>query len=221
MTLARQPAARPLPPEGGPLAFPLANLALDKRPRPGYREGMQSTDRPKGSTMQTALDLRTINTETRVGRMLDGLLGSTNRRARVVLTVDLDGARRYHETFELRKWENRDGHVVVSIQTKGFGGVKVYHVNTVTAALIEARDERNADALLRYAAQAALRFAWTGTLPTPANGTVSVVEESVCGVCGLELTDPVSIERGIGPTCFGKATGTKTILGRLPAQVAS
>lgn len=35
------------------------------------------------------------------------------------------------------------------------------------------------------------------------------VEESHCGRCGRELTDPVSIERGIGPECYGKLTGSQ------------
>lgn len=29
-----------------------------------------------------------------------------------------------------------------------------------------------------------------------------------CGVCGLELSDPVSVARGIGPTCYGRLTGS-------------
>lgn len=36
-----------------------------------------------------------------------------------------------------------------------------------------------------------------------------VAEESRCGVCGRELTDPVSIGRGIGPECYGKLTGSR------------
>jgi uncharacterized protein DUF6011 len=31
-------------------------------------------------------------------------------------------------------------------------------------------------------------------------------EESYCGICGRTLTDPESIDRGIGPECFGKQT---------------
>lgn len=36
------------------------------------------------------------------------------------------------------------------------------------------------------------------------------VEAAECGAfgCGLELTDPVSVARGIGPTCYGKLTGS-------------
>jgi hypothetical protein len=34
-------------------------------------------------------------------------------------------------------------------------------------------------------------------------------ESSECGRCGKKLTDPVSIERGIGPECWGKVTGSQ------------
>lgn len=34
-------------------------------------------------------------------------------------------------------------------------------------------------------------------------------EESYCGKCGRQLTDPVSIERGIGPECYGADTGSQ------------
>jgi hypothetical protein len=36
-------------------------------------------------------------------------------------------------------------------------------------------------------------------------------EESRCGICSRELTDPVSIDRGIGPECYAKQTGSQHI----------
>lgn len=36
-----------------------------------------------------------------------------------------------------------------------------------------------------------------------------VRSEDRCGYCGDKLTDPVSIERGIGPVCYGRVTGSK------------
>jgi hypothetical protein len=45
-------------------------------------------------------------------------------------------------------------------------------------------------------------------LPVP---FVSIEAESRCGLCGRELTDPVSIKRGIGPECAAKPTGTKIL----------
>lgn len=176
----------------------------------------------------TNQDFTRINTEHRAGRMLDGLIGSTNKRGKVVLTVDLQGAKRYHETFQIRRWENRDGHVLLSVEVKGSGdyaagiyAIKVIGINVATGEVYTPRDPRNEDGLLRYAAACAVRFAFEGTVPTPSNGSVTVVEESVCGHCGAELTDPVSIERGIGPTCYGKTTGTRTILGRQQALAVS
>lgn len=36
-------------------------------------------------------------------------------------------------------------------------------------------------------------------------------ESGICALCGRELTDPVSIERGIGPVCAGKLSKPKTL----------
>jgi hypothetical protein len=36
-----------------------------------------------------------------------------------------------------------------------------------------------------------------------------VMQSTNCFFCGRPLTDPVSIERGIGPVCFGKITGSQ------------
>lgn len=36
-----------------------------------------------------------------------------------------------------------------------------------------------------------------------------LVAASTCGRCNRELTDPESIERGIGPECYGKQTASK------------
>lgn len=43
-------------------------------------------------------------------------------------------------------------------------------------------------------------------------------ESSECGRCGRELTDPVSIERGIGPECYGKLTGSQHQVKEAPVQ---
>lgn len=57
-------------------------------------------------------------------------------------------------------------------------------------------------------------YAVTHTLLAAANGVTEteqfkLEEAERCGKCGKELTDPVSIERGIGPTCYGSDTGSQ------------
>lgn len=167
-----------------------------------------------------------VQTDHRAGRMLEALIGSSNKGAKVVLTVDLASGEgsRYHQTFSVRTWTTRDtNQQMLSVEVTGSGSyesgirpIKMYHVNLDNLRVSRANDPRNADALLRYAADAALAYAWLGEagLPVPGNGTVTVMEESTCGHCGKALTDPVSIERGVGPTCLAKATGTHTITGR-------
>lgn len=171
-----------------------------------------------------------IQTHHRAGRMLAATLASKNRSAKTVLTVDLESAEgaRYHQTFSIRHWTAKPtGDEMLTVEVEGTGSwaegthrIKMMHVNVTRVRITEARDPRNADKLLRYAAECALAYAWLGDagLPTPANGSITVLEQSTCGHCGKELTDPVSIERGVGPTCLSKATGTRTIRSR--ARVA-
>jgi hypothetical protein len=45
----------------------------------------------------------------------------------------------------------------------------------------------------------------------PTNPAVTVETESTCGLCGHKLIDPKSVERGIGPECANKPTGTKIL----------
>lgn len=172
-----------------------------------------------------------IQTSHRAGRMLEALVASKHKRAKVVLTTDLRSAEsaRYHQTFQIRRWENKAGQTMLTVEVAGSGswaqGIKpisVMHLNLATATAHESKDSRAQDKLLRYAAESAVAFAWLGEdgLPTPANGTVTVIEESTCGACGAKLRNPISIERGIGPECYGKATDTHTITGRRSAVVA-
>jgi hypothetical protein len=177
--------------------------------------------------------LNFINTEHRAGRMLEALIASENSRAKMLLTADLkgeDGSTRLHQTFAIKRWVGRDGNVMLTLEVEGSGdwnagtrAIKMFHVDAGGGRILPARDPRNEDRLLQYAAQCALVYAWNGSeaLPTPANGTVEVVESDNCGMCGRVLSDPVSIERGIGPECFGRATGGRTITGRGRATAAA
>ena len=56
-----------------------------------------------------------------------------------------------------------------------------------------------------WCARQLLRFLAGQPLPEG----LEVWEESCCGRCGRELTDPVSVERGVGPECYGKITGSQ------------
>lgn len=66
-------------------------------------------------------------------------------------------------------------------------------------------EDDNADSARVWAAAAVLRW-----LCGEADETHATYQESSeCGRCGKQLTDPVSIERGIGPECYGKITGSQ------------
>jgi hypothetical protein len=65
--------------------------------------------------------------------------------------------------------------------------------------------EPGADAARVFCAKQAIVFAEGRELPSG----LRAQEESRCGKCGRPLTDPVSIDRGIGPDCYGDDTGSK------------
>ena len=66
-------------------------------------------------------------------------------------------------------------------------------------------EDSNADAARVWAAAAVMQW-----LNGDADETHATYQESnECGRCGRQLTDPVSIERGIGPECIGKMTGSQ------------
>jgi hypothetical protein len=75
-------------------------------------------------------------------------------------------------------------------------------VGTFYPASGDFRPKHDADLAYIWAARAVLAFAVDGVVPEQAD----LVASSHCGFCAQPLTDPVSIERGIGPTCMGKLT---------------
>lgn len=146
-----------------------------------------------------------IDTTTRAGRMLDGLIQADNPKAKMLLTVDVAGQRAYHQEFRVKAWSGRDGTRMLTFDlhdgdwAAGQMPTKVMHVNTSTGQATPARGY--SDQLVLWMAQAALRYAATGAAPAPSNGTVQVQEQEHCGCCGRRLTHPVSIGLGIGPEC--------------------
>lgn len=148
----------------------------------------------------------TPNTDTMQGRQLAGLLQATNRRARMLLTVAIrkaDGGT-YQQTYRAKAWDGTNGRMLTldlddGDWAAGTYATKVLHVDTAAGTCRPARGMT--DKALLYAAEAAVRWAFTGQAPQPGNGTVEVTAADQCGCCGAELRHPVSKELGIGPEC--------------------
>lgn len=62
------------------------------------------------------------------------------------------------------------------------------------------------DPAYRYAVLKTFQASQDGSQETDAH---SIVEMEQCGRCGKALTDPISIARGLGPTCYGNETGSE------------
>lgn len=161
-----------------------------------------------------------INTGTRVGRMLDALVSTDDRRGVVVVTVSVFTelrSRRYHETFDIRRWKGKDGDRFLTVSVhksgdwkNGVRPISCLHMNLAERRVFPSKDERAKADLLQRAARVALHYAWTGRVGNPSNGSFEARESGLCGVCGTRLTDPVSIELGVGRVCDERRTATRS-----------
>lgn len=70
----------------------------------------------------------------------------------------------------------------------------------------EWRSGKEADPSRAWTAEKVMAYAVGGY---PLRDQAEVYVSCECAMCGRPLTDPVSIERGIGPECYGKVTGSK------------
>lgn len=142
------------------------------------------------------------STGTRAGRML--LAGG------IEATVTLADGRHATVSIRTRKrsgrgWTNaalgeQDSRTNVSILGQRIGWVTVDADGRVLLTLRTRRQE--------YVTAVTAVFEYAAGLPTPGE---RVQEASRCGRCFRTLTDPVSIDRGIGPECYGRDTGSQHI----------
>ena len=144
-----------------------------------------------------------VNTNTRAGRMLEA--------GRLVVTLKslVSGE---HMTLKLRartidggKWHGSDlEHAkVLFIEVPSNSWDRKDKVAKVTRRGGFQADS-HADPARVWAAKQVLAYVAGGSL----HPKLELKEEDRCGRCGRALTDPVSIERGIGPECYGKITGS-------------
>lgn len=145
----------------------------------------------------------TPNTETRVGRMLDG------GRVTVTFTSPKTGEHitvtaKSRAPQENGKW----GHATLAEAKVIF--FEVPNSDGFNDKIGKYTDGKgftadpSADKARVFCAEMLLRLAQGLDLPAG----LEAREESRCGCCGRPLTDPVSIDRGIGPECFGASTGS-------------
>lgn len=143
------------------------------------------------------------NDSIRAGRMLAGgrlTVTMTSKRTNQHITLEFTSKKEQKHGFP--KWKPvlfaEASHVFV--KTNGEDRVGTYYPNS--QYFYAARD---ADPARVWAAEQTLYAVTKGLLETD---KFTLKEANYCGKCGRELTDPVSIERGLGPDCYGAVTGS-------------
>lgn len=163
-------------------------------------------------------------TPTRVASMLnDGGRAVVTVRSRKTgrhITVKFLAKARSAETGKLISRGSRAGRVglkdahVVFAQDPTLDW-QVGQLGSAPPACDTFRAARGADPASVWVARRVLGWAFRGeALP---DADVWVQDE--CAICGHSLEDPVSIERGIGPECFGRITGSKRAPRNAPVAV--
>ncbi len=85
--------------------------------------------------------------------------------------------------------ENTHDYTYVGVLDETTGGVRLTRASKFTCDSVPVR-----------AFDYVMKRVFRGEMPSDAD----VMHEGRCGVCGRALTVPESIERGIGPECFGR-----------------
>jgi hypothetical protein len=152
------------------------------------------------------------NETKRAGRMLSAgrvSVSITSKRTQEHITVRFKCCKDNREG-EGKNWPQvpfmEATHIFIDVpRPEGFGD----KIGTFYPGSGKFYADRNADSARVWAASAIARWVSCGDdadVLRPILDRVEITEESRCGMCGAELTDPESIARGIGPHCFGKLT---------------
>ena len=174
-------------------------LRVYPSPRRSLFRGMASDP---GTVDTLGMDKNSLNLDTRAGRMLAaGRLTVTFRSPsgqHITLTAK---CRAPQENGKWSASSYADARVIfIEVPNETGWNDKV---GKVTSRGFQ--PDPNADKARTFCAKMLLRYVAGESLPP----SLEAFEEDRCGRCGRVLTDPVSIERGIGPECYGKDTGSE------------
>lgn len=151
----------------------------------------------------------TLDPQTRAGRMLAAgnvVVTVTSVKTGDHITVKV-ASRFKNESGRGKKWQpagpDEATHIFMSVRSADDAGWDD-KIGTYYPRNGRFYEDRKADPARVWAAAGVLQ--WLNGNAEEKNATF--LESNECGRCGRQLTDPVSIERGIGPTCLGADTGS-------------
>ncbi len=165
------------------------------------RQGRSGSAAP--AARQDGEPVEAPSTGTRAGRMLlaGGIEATTTLADGRHVTVQIRTRKRSGRGWTNAALGEADSRTSISILGRKVGWLNVDASGQIRMTLRTRREE------YRTAILAIFEYAATGTTA----GQEQVREASRCGRCFRTLTDPVSIDRGIGPECFGRDTGSQHV----------
>lgn len=155
----------------------------------------------------------------------DGILKALTEGGRAEITLRSYRTGEHVTLLFAAKAKGPDGRYISRATRAGRVGLAESHKIDVTDPGLEWPDAKigarltgtgrwygdTADMARDWAARAILEYAFYNTNLAE---KAEVLLATRCAYCGKKLTDPVSVARGVGPECFGRATGSKRAAGR-------
>lgn len=192
-----------------PLASEIETFTIRGEIRRDFIDRLMAIPRSNGATAGTTQQgigepVPAPSTGTRAGRML--LAGGIEATATLAngehVTVSIRTRKRSGRGWANAALGEQDSRTSISVLGSKVGWLNVDETGRLLLTLRTRREEfaEAIRSIFEYAAGTTLR-------PT----VTRVQEASRCGRCFLTLTDPVSIDRGIGPDCLGRDTGSQHV----------
>lgn len=105
-----------------------------------------------------------------------------------------------HYTYRVRRSTKKPNIYIIYLQNQQSIYCGYFSIYNKSISYYKTKEKSTFD---QYSKQI-IALLWVVKNSTQLSGKVEVFHEGRCACCGRTLTDPVSIERGVGPDCYRK-----------------
>lgn len=105
-----------------------------------------------------------------------------------------------HYTYRVRRSTKKPNIYIIYLQNQQSIYCGYFSIYNKSISYYKTKEKSTFD---QYSKQI-IALLWVVKNSTQISGKVEVFHEGRCACCGRTLTDPVSIERGVGPDCYRK-----------------
>lgn len=132
-------------------------------------------------------------------KIMDNLIKSFILGGNALFTIKSNVTGNYY-TYRVRRSTKKPNIYIIYLQAQQSTYCGYFSIYNKSISYYRPKEKSTFD---QYSKQI-IALLWTVKNSTKLSGKVDVFHEGRCACCGRKLTDPTSIERGIGPDCYRK-----------------